>query len=99
MHEADMRSLGIADGEVVDIIGDAGDGVERSVYGFRATRYNIPHGSYAIRCFRCGTTPRAAMCQPRNQFQFAFRSIGWLPKGLDSIPLLILTREVSVSLH
>jgi molybdopterin-dependent oxidoreductase alpha subunit len=45
MHEADMRSLGIADGEVVDIIGDAGDGVERSVCGFRATRYNVPHGS------------------------------------------------------
>jgi anaerobic selenocysteine-containing dehydrogenase len=45
MHEADMRSLGIADGEVVDIIGDAGDGVERSVCGFRATRYDVPHGS------------------------------------------------------
>lgn len=38
MHEADMRSLGIADGEIVDIIGDAGDGVERQVLGFRATR-------------------------------------------------------------
>jgi hypothetical protein len=35
MHEADMRSLGIADGEIVDIIGDAGDGVERQVLGFR----------------------------------------------------------------
>jgi hypothetical protein len=45
MHEADMRSLGIADGEIVDIIGDAGDGVERQVLGFRATIYNVPHGS------------------------------------------------------
>jgi molybdopterin-dependent oxidoreductase alpha subunit len=47
MHEADMRSLGIADGEIVDIIGDAGDGVERQVLGFRATRYDVPHGSCA----------------------------------------------------
>jgi molybdopterin-dependent oxidoreductase alpha subunit len=45
MHESDMRSLDIADGEIVDIVGDAGDGVERSVCGFRATRYNVPHGS------------------------------------------------------
>jgi len=47
MHEADMRRFGIADGEIVDIIGDAGDGVERSVCGFRATRYDVPHGSCA----------------------------------------------------
>ena len=47
MHEADMRSLGIADGEIVDIIGDAGDGVERQVLGFRATRCDVPHGSCA----------------------------------------------------
>lgn len=47
MHEADMRSLGIADGEVVDLVGDAGDGVERQVLGFRATRYDVPRGSCA----------------------------------------------------
>ena len=40
-------NLGIADGEIVDIIGDAGDGVERQVLGFRATRYDVPHGSCA----------------------------------------------------
>jgi molybdopterin-dependent oxidoreductase alpha subunit len=45
MHEDDMESLGIADGEIVDLIGDAGDGVERRVLGLRATRYNVPHGS------------------------------------------------------
>jgi len=43
MHEADMRRRG----EIVDIIGDAGDGVERQVLGFRATRYDVPHGSCA----------------------------------------------------
>lgn len=47
MHEADMERLGIADGEIVDIVGDAGDGVDRVVCGFRATQYDIPHGSCA----------------------------------------------------
>jgi len=41
MHEADMRSLGIADGEIVDIIGDAGDGVERQVLGFRRPAWKL----------------------------------------------------------
>jgi molybdopterin-dependent oxidoreductase alpha subunit len=45
MHEADMQSRGIEDGEIVDIVGDAGDSVERSVCGFRATRYDVPSGS------------------------------------------------------
>jgi anaerobic selenocysteine-containing dehydrogenase len=47
MHETDMRSLGIADGEIVDLVGDAGDGIERQVLGFRATRYDVPRGSCA----------------------------------------------------
>jgi molybdopterin-dependent oxidoreductase alpha subunit len=47
MNEADMKSLGIADGEIVDLVGDAGDSVERVVCGFRATRYDIPRGSCA----------------------------------------------------
>lgn len=45
MHEADLQSLGIADGDKVDIVGDAGDGVERQVLSFRATRYDVPLGS------------------------------------------------------
>jgi anaerobic selenocysteine-containing dehydrogenase len=47
MHEADMQSLGIADGEIVDLVGDAGDGVKRQVLGFRPTRYDVPRGSCA----------------------------------------------------
>ena len=75
MHEADMRSLGIADGEIVDIIGDAGDGVERQVLGFRATRMTFRMGvapaivPNAIHCFRSGTTPLAATCPPQNRSQ------------------------------
>jgi anaerobic selenocysteine-containing dehydrogenase len=45
MHEADLQALGIADGEMVDIVGDAGDGVERQVLSFRATCYDVPLGS------------------------------------------------------
>ena len=47
MHEADMRRLGILDGEIVDLVGEAGDGVERLVVGFRATRYDVPRGNCA----------------------------------------------------
>jgi anaerobic selenocysteine-containing dehydrogenase len=47
MHEADMWRFGILDGEIVDLIGEAGDGIERVVLGFRATRYDVPRGSCA----------------------------------------------------
>ena len=47
MHDDDMRRLGISDGETVDLIGESGDGIERLVRGFRATRYDIPSGSCA----------------------------------------------------
>jgi molybdopterin-dependent oxidoreductase alpha subunit len=47
MNEADMRRFGILDGEIVDLIGEAGDGIERLVLGFRATRYDVPRGSCA----------------------------------------------------
>jgi anaerobic selenocysteine-containing dehydrogenase len=47
MHEADMRRLGISDGEIVDLIGEAGDSIERMVPGLRATRYDVPRGSCA----------------------------------------------------
>jgi molybdopterin-dependent oxidoreductase alpha subunit len=45
MNEDDMERLDISDGEMVDLVGEAGDGIERLVRGFRATRYNIPPGS------------------------------------------------------
>jgi molybdopterin-dependent oxidoreductase alpha subunit len=47
MHGADMGRLGISDGEIVDLIGEAGDGIDRIVLGFRATRYDVPLGSCA----------------------------------------------------
>jgi len=47
MHESDMERLGISDGELVDLIGASGDGIERFVRGFRATRYDVPPGSCA----------------------------------------------------
>ncbi|MDO9381570.1 MAG: FdhF/YdeP family oxidoreductase [Hyphomicrobiaceae bacterium] len=45
MNKADMAERSIADGDAVDIIGDAGDAVERHVLGMRATLYDVPKGS------------------------------------------------------
>jgi hypothetical protein len=39
MNENDMVRLELAEGETVDLIGKAGDGIERAVRGFRAVRY------------------------------------------------------------
>ena len=47
MHEADMQRLGISDGDMVDIIGEAGDDIDRFVLGFRVTGYDVPRGSCA----------------------------------------------------
>ena len=47
MHEADLRKFGLIDGDIVDLVGEAGDGIERLVCGLRATRYDIPRGSCA----------------------------------------------------
>jgi anaerobic selenocysteine-containing dehydrogenase len=47
MLDDDMARLSISDGETVDLIGEAGDGIERLVRGFRATRYDVPRGSCA----------------------------------------------------
>jgi molybdopterin-dependent oxidoreductase alpha subunit len=47
MHDDDMARLSISDGEIVDLIGEASDGIERLVRGFRATRYDVPPGSCA----------------------------------------------------
>ena len=47
MNENDMVRLEIAEGETVDLIGKAGDGIERAVRGFRAVRYDVPPGSCA----------------------------------------------------
>lgn len=47
MNGNDMRARGIADGDMVSIIGDAGDDVDRTISGMRATEYDIPEGSCA----------------------------------------------------
>jgi molybdopterin-dependent oxidoreductase alpha subunit len=47
LHDDDMTRLSISDGDVVDLIGEAGDGIERLVRGLRATRYDVPSGSCA----------------------------------------------------
>ena len=47
MHDADLRRFGLTDGDIIDLVGEAGDGVERVVCGLRATRYDIPSGSCA----------------------------------------------------
>ena len=47
MHDDDMARLSISDGEIVDLIGEAGDGIERLMRGFRAIKYDVPPGSCA----------------------------------------------------
>jgi anaerobic selenocysteine-containing dehydrogenase len=47
MNEWDMQRLAISDGESVDLVGEAGDGITRLVQGFRATRFDVPRGSCA----------------------------------------------------
>jgi anaerobic selenocysteine-containing dehydrogenase len=47
MNENDMVRFEIDDGETVDLVGKAGDGIERTVRGFRAVRYDMPPGSCA----------------------------------------------------
>jgi molybdopterin-dependent oxidoreductase alpha subunit len=47
LNARDMHERGIQDGETVDLIGDAGDDVNRSVTGMRAIAYDIPPGACA----------------------------------------------------
>lgn len=42
--EADMRRLGLEEGELVDLVGDYDDGIERAVGGLRVTRTELPAG-------------------------------------------------------
>ncbi len=44
MNRADMDRLGIADADIVDLVGDAGDNSERRVDGLRVVEYAIPPG-------------------------------------------------------
>jgi molybdopterin-dependent oxidoreductase alpha subunit len=47
MNEADMRDRGLDEFDLVDITSISRDGSERSVYGYRAVRYEIPPGCAA----------------------------------------------------
>ena len=74
-----MRKAWHLDGEIVDLIGEAGDGIDRVVAvsarpvttsragAVRATIRN------AIRCFLFGTTLPEAMCRRQNRFQCGFK--------------------------
>ena len=47
MNRNDMDRLGFAEGEIVDLVGAAGDDFKREVAGFRVTPYDIPEGCCA----------------------------------------------------
>lgn len=44
MNRRDMARIGIADADMVDLIGDAGDNARRQVKGLRVVGYDIPEG-------------------------------------------------------
>jgi anaerobic selenocysteine-containing dehydrogenase len=47
MNERDMRDRGLSEFDLVDITSIAKDGSRRTVYGYRAVRYDIPQGCAA----------------------------------------------------
>jgi anaerobic selenocysteine-containing dehydrogenase len=47
MNEADMRERGLEEFGLVDITSISREGSRRSVYGYRAVRYDIPPGGTA----------------------------------------------------
>jgi anaerobic selenocysteine-containing dehydrogenase len=47
MNEADMRDRGLGEFDLIDITSTSSDGSTRSVYGYRAVRYEIPPGCAA----------------------------------------------------
>jgi molybdopterin-dependent oxidoreductase alpha subunit len=47
VHPADLAALGVADGELVDLVGEAADGVERRAPKFRVVAYPTARGCCA----------------------------------------------------
>jgi len=47
MNSDDMRDRGLDEWDLVDITSFSRDGTTRVVYGYRAVRYDIPHGCAA----------------------------------------------------
>ena len=77
MNKADMEEHGLGDGDEVDLLGAAGDTSPASCAAY-ASSPTTCRGAHvpatipsAIRCFRYGTTPKAATCRQRNPSQCA----------------------------
>lgn len=47
VHPDDLAAIGAAAGDLVDVVGEYGDGVERVATAFRCVPYDIPRGSAA----------------------------------------------------
>ncbi len=47
VHPGDLAALGLADGDVVDLVGEAADGSERRAERFRCVAYDTPRGCAA----------------------------------------------------
>jgi formate dehydrogenase major subunit len=47
INPADMEKMGVASGDLVDLIGTYDDGRHRACTGFRAVPYDTPHGCLA----------------------------------------------------
>ncbi|SEM43025.1 oxidoreductase alpha (molybdopterin) subunit [Sphingomonas gellani] len=47
INVADQQRLGVKDGDIVALVSDADDGIERMVDGLRVTNYNLPDGTIA----------------------------------------------------
>ncbi|HEX3483946.1 MAG TPA: molybdopterin dinucleotide binding domain-containing protein, partial [Micropepsaceae bacterium] len=44
INPGEMRRLGLAEGQIVSLVSDAGDGVEREVTGLKVTPFSLPDG-------------------------------------------------------
>jgi anaerobic selenocysteine-containing dehydrogenase len=44
MNVSDMAKAGLAEGDMVALVGDSGDNIERRVGGLRVVRYEVPEG-------------------------------------------------------
>jgi molybdopterin-dependent oxidoreductase alpha subunit len=47
MNATDMGRLGVREGDLLTLVGDAGDNADKKISGLRATVYNIPEGCVA----------------------------------------------------
>jgi anaerobic selenocysteine-containing dehydrogenase len=47
MNKADIEENGLKDGDEIDLLGAAADGIPRVVRGLRVVAYNVPRGSCA----------------------------------------------------